>query len=142
MGNANSASLPALQTVANCNTELFMGTWFVIGVKPTIFEKTCSNAVEKYTLQERKRGFDVYIDFQYNEDNPISSKLKALPQKGWIQGDDRANSANWKVSPLWPIKMPFPIIELDEKDYSYCVIGFPNRDYCWIMSRTSKGTGS
>ena len=35
---------------------------------------------------------------------------------------------------LWPIKMPFLIIDLDEA-YSYTVIGVPNRNYVWIMSR-------
>lgn len=111
-----------------------MGTWFVIGVKPTMFEKTCSNAVEKYTLMDKK-SYDIAIDFKYNEAEPIKSKLKALPQKGWVQGDDKSNSGEWKVSPLWPVKMPYKIIEVDNKDYSYVVIGYPSRDYCWIMAR-------
>ncbi len=133
MGNSASSSLPALHSVASCDTARFMGIWFVIGVKPTAFEKTCSNAVENYSLMENK-SFDINIDFQYNQDEPIKSKLKSLPQKGWVQGD-KANSGDWKVSPLWPIKMPYKIIELDDKDYSYCVIGYPSREYCWIMAR-------
>ena len=32
--------------------------------------------------------------------------------------------------------MGYPIIELDEENYSYCVVGYANRNYCWIMSRT------
>ena len=35
---------------------------------------------------------------------------------------------------LWPFKMPFFIIDLDE-DYSYTVIGIPSRKYVWIMAR-------
>mmetsp|Transcript_135873 Transcript_135873/g.202075 ORF Transcript_135873/g.202075 Transcript_135873/m.202075 type:complete len:191 (+) Transcript_135873:133-705(+) len=134
MGNSSSSSLPKLQTVATCDTSRFMGTWFVVGVKPTMFETTCSNAVEKYSLTEEGKGHDVDIDFQYNEKEDMSSKLKSLPQKGWILGD-KSNSGKWKVSPFWPVKMPYPIIELDDKDYSYCVIGYPSRDYCWIMAR-------
>ena len=65
-----------------------MGTWFVIGVKPTIFETTCSNAVEKYTFLEEGKGHDIDIDFTYNaKEDPFQSKLKSLPQKGWVQGD-------------------------------------------------------
>jgi apolipoprotein D and lipocalin family protein len=112
-----------------------MGTWFVIGVKPTMFETTCSNAVEKYSLMDTSNSFDVNIDFQYNQKDPLTSPMKSLPQKGWVQGKDRANSGVWKVSPVWPIKMPYTIIELDEQNYSYCVIGYPNRQYCWIMGR-------
>merc|ERR1712176_154235 len=44
-------------------------------------------------------------------------------------------SGNWKVSPIWPIKIPFQVIELAD-DYTYTVIGYPNRQYVWIMSRT------
>ena len=134
MGNSASSSLPALQNVASCDTARFMGTWFVVGVKPTMFETTCSNAVERYSLMDEGKNFDVDIDFQYNQDDTITSKLKSLPQKGWVQGD-RSNSGLWKVSPFWPVKMPYQIIELDEKDYSYCVIGYPSRDYCWILAR-------
>jgi len=59
MGNSSSAStLPALQTVANCDTAKFMGTWFVIAVKPTVFEKTCSNSVEKYSFLKDSKSND------------------------------------------------------------------------------------
>jgi len=139
MGNSASSSLPALKTVSTCDTTRFMGTWFVVGVKPTLLETTCSNAVEKYTLQDEKARFDVDIDFQYNpKEDPFEpkNKVKSLPQKGWIQGDNRLQSGDWKVSPFFPVKITYPIIELDEKDYSYAVIGYPSRDYCWILSRT------
>jgi apolipoprotein D and lipocalin family protein len=140
MGNSASTSLPTLQSVASCSTEGVMGTWFVIGVKPTIFETTCSNAVEKYTLlEEGKQSFDINIDFKFNaKEDPYNSKLKSLPQKGYVKGKDRLNSGEWKVSPFWPIKMPYQIIEVDDKDYSWIVIGYPNREYCWIMSRHPK----
>jgi apolipoprotein D and lipocalin family protein len=129
-----------LKTVASCDTTRFMGTWFVVGVKPTPLETTCSNAVEKYTLldNEGSKKHDIDIDFQYNpKEDPFDTKnsVKSLPQKGWVQGNNRLQSGDWKVSPFWPIKMTYPIIELDEKDYSYAVIGYPSRAYCWILSR-------
>jgi apolipoprotein D and lipocalin family protein len=147
MGNIGSSSsaakqLPPLQVAASCDTAKFMGTWFVIGVKPTMFEKTCSNAVETYTWSSRdstnnkKLNYDIDIDFQFNKDVTPDSPLKALPQKGWIQGPDHTNSATWKVSPFWPIKMPYLILEVDELCNDYTVIGYPTRDYCWIMGRT------
>ena len=63
-----------------------MGTWFVIAVKPTFAETTCSNAVEKYTLlDETKDSHDIDIDFTYNpKEDPYETKnkVKSLPQKG------------------------------------------------------------
>eukprot|EP00980_Cylindrotheca_fusiformis_P019321 scaffold6638_cov127-Cylindrotheca_fusiformis.AAC.5 len=132
MGNSTSG-LPPLQNVASCNTQKFMGTWFVIGVKPTFLETTCSNAVEKYSFLEDKHH-DIDIDFTYNKDEPLTSAIKSAPQKGWVQGDNKQDSPLWKISPLWPIKLPYHIIELG-KNYDYCVIGYPNRKYCWIMNR-------
>jgi apolipoprotein D and lipocalin family protein len=135
MGNSSSASnLPALQTVASCETAKVMGTWFVQGVKPTMFEKTCSNAVEIYSFAPEKKGHDIDIDFKYNKEDPITSPLKSLPQKGWIQGD-KTNTGEWKVSPFWPVKMPYLILEVDNDKYDWIVIGYPSRAYCWIMSR-------
>jgi len=129
-----------MKTISSCETTRFMGTWFVVGVKPTYVETTCSNSVEKYTLLENTgSGHDIDIDLQYNvkeDPNEKNNKVKSLPQKGWVQGGDRLKSGDWKVSPFFPIKMTYPIIELDEKNYSYAVVGYPNRAYCWILSRT------
>jgi lipocalin len=115
-----------------------MGQWFVIGIKPTFLETTCSNAIEKYTRQEnnnnKKDKMDVQVKFMYNNDKPITSKLKTLYQKCWIQGEDKSNSASWIVSPFWPLKLDFPIIELNDDKYSYCVVGQNSRSYCWIMA--------
>lgn len=134
MGNsASSTKLPPLQHVPSCHTSRFMGTWFVIAVKPTVFETTCSNAVEKYSQTTGNKNYDIKIDFRFNKDEPLKSPLKSLPQKGWVQ-TDKQDSGLWKVSPLWPIKMPYIILEVDEA-YTYTVIGYPSREYCWIMYR-------
>lgn len=132
--SSKSTSYPPLTTVPQCVTDKFMGTWFVIGVKPTVFETTCSNAVETYTRVADQK-YDIDIDFQYNKNDPITSPLKSLGQKGWIQGTDKENSSRWVVSPFGPIKLPYPVIELDEENYQYTVIGHEQRNYVWIMSR-------
>lgn len=111
-----------------------MGTWFVQGVKPTFLEKTNSNAVEIYKFVGENKNYDIDIDFQYNDKEPITSPLKSAPQKGWVVGDDKTKSGNWKVQPFWPAKLPYLILECDD-DYQHCVIGYPSRAYAWLMSR-------
>jgi len=137
MGNFSSSTaatkLPDLQAVSHLDTAKFMGTWFVIGVKPTIFEKTCSNAVERYTRLTPGMSYDIDIDFTYNKgEDPMTSPVGKAPQKGWVQGKD---SGTWKVSPFWPVKLPYLVLEVDDA-YQWTVIGYPNREYCWIMHRT------
>lgn len=133
MGNSASSGNP-LQAVKNCETAKFMGTWFVIGVKPTAVETKNSNAVERYTWLENKKH-DIDIDFQFNKGEPITSKLSSLPQKGWVDNDDKTNSGRWKVSPVWPLKLPYLIIDVDVQDYKYAVIGYPSRAYAWLLYR-------
>lgn len=138
MGLIGSKSPPPLETVPSCITDKFMGTWFVIGVKPTFLETTCSNAVEIYTRvsnDDRNSNHDIDIDFQYNKSTAITSPLKSLPQRGFIQGQDKENSGEWKVSPFGCIRLRYPIIELDTVNYEYVVVGNDGRSYVWIMAR-------
>ena len=135
MGAGSSKAYPPLTTSPQCITDKFMGTWFVIGVKPTPFETTCSNAVETYT-RIADSNHDIKVDFNFNKSDPITSALKSMGQKGWIQGKNKDDSANWVVSPSYiPIKLSYPIIELDAENYQYTVVGNPQRNYVWIMSR-------
>lgn len=135
MGCSASKEYPPLVTVENCESNKLMGTWFVIGVKPTPFETTCSNAVETYT-RKYDHGYDIDIDFKYNKNEPITSPLKSVPQRGWLQGPDKENTGNWKVSPFACIRMPYPIIEVDNVNYNWIVVGHEGRNYVWIMART------
>jgi apolipoprotein D and lipocalin family protein len=41
-----------------------------------------------------------------------------------------------KVQFFWPFRGDYIIIDLDEKEYQYAVVGHPSRDYLWILSRT------
>jgi apolipoprotein D and lipocalin family protein len=134
MGNS-ATKLSPLELTSKVETSKFMGTWFVIGNIPTYFETNASNAVETYTRIEKEKGHDIGIDFKYNEGEPITGKLKSLPQKGYIQGDNKEESSKWKVSPFWPVKIEYPIVEIDPDQYQYTVIGYPSRDYLWIMGR-------
>ena len=135
MGATSSKTkLPPLMPVSSCETRKFMGHWFVHGVKPTYLETTCSNAVEYYTLVEGKK-FDINVDFNFNTGEALTSPLRSLPQKAWVQGENRENSGLWKISPLPLIKMPYLILEVDEQCAEYAVIGYPSRAYAWIMGR-------
>jgi len=135
MGSGFSQDVrPPLEVVANCDTNRFMGTWFVHGVIPTFIETTCSNAVESYSFVGDSKKFDIDIGFDYNQGDPITSALKSANQKGWVQGE-KTNSGFWKISPLPLVKIDYLILEVDDKNYEYTAIGVRNRKYAWIMGR-------
>jgi|FLOH01.1.fsa_nt_gi apolipoprotein D and lipocalin family protein len=106
----------------------FMGDWYVIASIPTMFEKRAVNAVENYTWNAK--GY-VDVTFTYNQDKP-DGKAKRMTQKGFIY--DQESNAEWRVQPLWPLRLGYLILDLAE-DYNYTVIGVPNRKYLWIMAR-------
>ena len=121
---------PALETVKQVEIPRFMGSWYVIANIPTSFEKGATNAIEKYTWNEKKDRID--IDFTFHKDSP-SGELRSIPQKGFIYNS--TTNAEWRVQPFWPLRLAYLILELDS-EYQYTVIGVPSRKYVWIMART------
>ena len=68
----------------------------------------------------------VDIDFRYNK-NALDGPLKKLPQTGSSWYDDK--TAGWKVSPFWPVKMPYLVIDKSKTAL--------DNDAAWFVVRTS-----
>lgn len=122
--------------VDHVDLQRFMGDWYVIANIPTPFEKGAVNAVENYTWNPEKEI--VEVTFTYRKDRP-EGKAKKMTQKGFIYNEE--SKAEWRVQPIWPLKLGYLIIDLAD-DYSYTVIGVPNRKYLWIMAREPSLTDS
>ena len=117
-----------MKTVDYVDLERYMGDWYVIANIPTFIEKNATNAVESYKLSSD--GI-IHTTFSFYKDSPEGEK-KIYRPKGFVF--NKESNAEWRMQFLWPFKMPFLIIELDE-DYSYTVIGYPSKKYVWIMAR-------
>ena len=118
-----------MPTVQNLDIKRFMGKWFVIAHMPNFIENSAVNGIEQYDL--RPDG-DVDIRYTFRVNEPRGKK-KTMTARGFVNTEH--NPADWKVQFLWPIKLPYKVIDLDEKD-QYTGIGVPNRKYAWIMART------
>lgn len=117
-----------VKTVEYVDIEKFSGEWLVAALIPTSFEKKAQRGVETYTFKENGK---IDIEYSYYKNNKPDKK-KVMTQKGWII-DSKSNS-HWKISPLWPLKFNYYIIELAD-DYSYTVIGTDSMNFLWIMVR-------
>ena len=120
---------PLLKKVKSVDLARFMGDWYVIASIPVFVEKYATNAVERYTMND---DGTIAITYTFNESQPGGEK-KEFTAKAWVV--DTASNAEWKVQFFWPIRFPFYVMELAD-DYSYVVVGVPNRSYIWIMART------
>ena len=123
-----ASKTPPLQKVKSVDIERFMGNWYVIANIPTFIEKDAHNAVETYTWNEEKKRIDVRFTFNKGSDE---GEKKVYTQKAFVH-DPSGNE--WRIQFFWPLKFPYLIIDLAD-DYSYTVIGVPDRSYLWIMAR-------
>lgn len=114
-----------LKLVDSVDIPRFMGKWYVIANIPTFIEKGATHGIEDYTWNEKENRIDVM--FTQMKDG----EKKEYPQKAWV--DNKAGS-KWKIQFFWPLKFDYLVVDL-AKDYSWTVIGVPDRDHVWIMSR-------
>lgn len=122
---------PFHETVDYVDMQRFSGDWYVIALIPTPPEKDAVWGIENYSQDEKG---NIRVEYTFRKGSR-DGKEKLLYQKGWIANAD--TNADWRVQPIWPLKLPYYILEIDE-DYSYTVIGTNNYKYLWIMSRDSQ----
>ncbi len=120
-----------LQTVAHVDLEKYAGKWYEIASFPQRFSKGCTCSTANYTLT--KKGF-VVVENRCNRDT-INGKESYVKGKAFVVPN--SGNAKLKVQFFWPFKGKYWIIEL-ASDYSYAVVGHPNLNYLWILSRTPK----
>jgi len=141
---AATQSMPALQAMQrSVDLKRFMGSWYVVGHVPVrlVKEHTAHNAVETYTWDEAEQRIGVHYRFNENAlDGPINDSY----QRGWVHS--QGPFSEWRVSPQLPclgyclsrwLKLPYIIVDC-ASDYSTSIIGYPNRDYLWILSRNAQ----
>ena len=124
-----STTTPPLKKVPQVDIGRFMGKWYVIANIPTFIEKDAFNAVETYTWNEKEQRIDVL--FTFNKGG-LKGEKKSYTQKAFVH-DKSGNE--WRIQFFWPLKFPYLILDLAQ-DYSYTVIGVPNRSYVWIMAKS------
>jgi apolipoprotein D and lipocalin family protein len=120
-----------LDQLPKVDLQKFMGNWYVVAGRFTFLEKDVHNALEVYTWNEKKKRIDV--SFTYHQGS-FTGSLKSIPQKAWVV--DLQSNSHWKVSPFWPIKLDYLILDIDE-NYRWTAIGVPNQKYLWIMTRSN-----
>lgn len=125
----NSFQQNELTTKASVDIPRYMGDWYIIANIPTLIERESVNAVESYRWDEKEKR--IYIDYSHHHLDP-KGQVTSYLQEAWIE--DSKSNAQWKVRPLWPLQFNYMILDV-APDYSYSLVGVPDRSYVWIMSR-------
>ncbi len=108
----------------------FLGTWYEIARYPHRFEKDLTGVTATYNLKEN--GMIEVINKGYL--NSLSGQEKRAVGKAKRASND--GKGHLKVSFFWIFYADYLVLELDEENYSYALIGSSSPDYLWLLSRT------
>ncbi|HEY4198733.1 MAG TPA: lipocalin family protein [Mucilaginibacter sp.] len=114
-----------LETVGHVDLEKYLGKWYEIAAFPQGFEKGCTCTTAEYSL--RDDGNIAVLNSCMINGTPKTAEGKATVT-------DKKTNAKLEVQFAWPFSGKYWIIAL-APDYSYAVVGHPNRKYLWILGR-------
>jgi apolipoprotein D and lipocalin family protein len=120
---------PPLDVVAFVDLDQYTGRWYEIARYPHFFERGCTGVTADYSIRDDGRIQVINTCFESSLDGPerlIEGSARVV---------DPITNAKLKVSFFGPFEGDYWIIDLAE-DYSYAVVGAPNRRFLWILSRT------
>ena len=118
-----------LKTVEQVDLDKYAGTWYEIASFPQRFQKGCHATTATYTKTDKDY---IIVENKCRKDS-INGKESSIRGKAFIDSD--SGNAKLKVQFFWPFRGKYWIIDLAD-DYSYAVVGHPDRDYLWILCRT------
>ena len=117
-----------LEVVSNLDLNKFQGVWYEIAHNPWFPENNCFAMIAHYKIIEDNKIQVTNICRKYGFDGEIS-KIKG---EAWLV--DQAIKSKWEVQFIWPFTLDYWVIDLEE-DYNYAVIGEPDKENFWILSR-------
>ncbi len=126
-GLPGSAKSP-LETVSSVDLNRYMGDWYEIARTYNRFEAHCVGDVKVH--------YELLPDGRMGLTNKCSERHgKTDAAHGYAKIVDPVSHAKLRVTFFWPFFADYWIIDLD-KDYRYAVVGEPDRNYLWVISRT------
>ena len=123
------ASRPLLSTVPRVDLKRYEGRWFEIAKYPNWFQRGCvADTTAEYTAQ---------LDGSIRIVNRCRQKNGSIREaKGLATIVPGSNHSKLRVRFAGsPIAGDYWIIGLDEKNYSWALVGHPSRQFLWILAR-------
>jgi len=127
---SNSKIMVNNKTVNTLDIDKFLGTWYEVARFPHSFEKDLVGVTATYSMREDGKikvlneGYKFTLD---GEHKSATGKAKII---------DPENPAHLRVSFFWIFYSDYLVMELDNENYQWAVIGSSSPKYLWILSRT------
>lgn len=130
---ANDAGSP-VRTVESVDLQRYTGTWYEITRFANSFQKKCGASKAEYSLRrDGKIGVKNTCKLKSNGKLNVANAIASVA--------DKETNSKLKVS-FVPFLNRFGLFAGDywildlASDYSYVLVGAPNRDFLWVLSRT------
>ncbi|MCX6970604.1 MAG: lipocalin family protein [Verrucomicrobia bacterium] len=125
------ASRPPLATVPSVDLNRYAGRWYEVAKYPNFFQRNCAgNTTAEYSA--RPDGSIGVVN------ESIGKNGKPMRVAGTATVVPGSGNAKLNVRFGGPISGAYWVIGLDEKNYSWAVVGHPSRQFLWILSREPK----
>ncbi|MDJ1500354.1 lipocalin family protein [Xanthocytophaga agilis] len=122
----NHSELPVEESV---DLDRYLGEWYEIAHLPFKYEKGCYGVKAIYA--KRDDG-DIDVLNICHKDS-LTGELDIAKGKACVV--DKKTNAKLKVTFAWPFSGDYWILKVGKK-YDFALVGTPDRDNLWILSRT------
>lgn len=121
-----------MKTVSNFDLNRYAGTWYEIARFPHRFEKDLVGVTATYNIIDNKRIEVINQGYKYTLDG---EKKRAI---GKARIPDHTRPGHLRVSFFLFFYADYYILELDQTNYQYALIGSSSDKYLWILGRSSQ----
>ncbi len=115
--------------VRQLDLKRFLGKWYEIARFDHVFERGLVGVTAEYKLRPDGR-IDVLNSGRVGT---LDGKLRTA--RGKAKVPDPAEPGRLKVSFFWWFYSEYNVLELDQENYSYALVGGRSDKYLWILSR-------
>jgi apolipoprotein D and lipocalin family protein len=138
LSRANDDHTNSLQVVPSIDLSRYTGTWYEIARLPNKFQKDCTGEVS--ATYSRINESQLKVVNQCRKKNGQLEKAEGEARPASKDGPN--TKLEVRFAPAWLSWLPFVwgdywIIDI-APDYSYSVVGTPDRKYLWVLSRTAQ----
>ncbi len=132
----SAQDLPPLVVVDSIDVQKYMGVWYEIARLPNPYEEDCTGEVRAtYSLME---SGDIRVVNRCMHEDSTFGEAEGIAIRG--DADEPNSKLKVRFAPAIFSWLPWVwgdywIIDL-ASDYSYVVIGEPDREYLWILARS------
>jgi apolipoprotein D and lipocalin family protein len=126
-------------TVDAVDLQRYMGRWYEIARLPTYFERGCDNVFAEYSIAT-PQSITEKSEIRINVHNQCicNGKIKSIEGLARVIDTQTCSKLQVSFTPYLPWFLAggsYWILNLDQTNYSWVMVGNPQKTCLWIMSR-------